>query len=71
MSRQSTTVEKVTCDGCGRESSSSSSGPKGWRQVELVLRRLDGEQLRSGSVDLCPACLDRCEVPGLDARSPR
>jgi hypothetical protein len=69
MSRQSTTIEKVVCDGCGREAGSKSEAAR-WRVAELRIARLDGEHLRDGSVDLCPTCLGAAHVPGLDPRSP-
>lgn len=68
MAHAAVTIMTAACDGCGSESKDQNALGQ-WANVQVSVRGLDGSTRRGEAVDLCPACLAKCYVPGLERRA--
>lgn len=58
---------RIDCDGgCETSELERDAVAAGWRRVEVVASTIDGELVNRGEVDLCPRCLAKVVVPGLE-----
>lgn len=68
MTREETKTVRVTCDGCGSTAQGDGIGGR-WRRLTLQVETIpDDQPLRRVALDLCPRCLGRIVVPGLETK---
>lgn len=69
MAREQEQWVRVTCDGCGASAKCPPAPLDRWRSVRVSASLLeDGVLVREVELELCPTCLGRVQVPGLEAK---
>jgi hypothetical protein len=67
MARQERVSVRIECDGgCGASELERDAMSRGWRRVEVVASKVDGELVNRREVDLCPKCIDSIVFPGVN-----
>jgi hypothetical protein len=70
MARHERVSIRIDCDGgCGSSELERDAVEKGWRRVEVSSSTVDGEPLARRGLELCPKCLAKIVVPGLEVAS--
>lgn len=70
MSVEQETRVRATCDGCAAMVENGPELTARWRRVVIDLQSLPtGDPIRRASLDLCPGCLGKIVVPGLERQT--
>lgn len=72
MSVEQETRVRATCDGCAAMVENGPELTRRWRRLVVELQTVpDGGPLRRTVLDLCPSCIGRVVVPGLEEAAAR